>query len=276
MLALVPDEPDWDVPHRVHAAAEYLRLRGDAAGDGLAIVHENADFVREFIHRHTIQTNVVQRCWALLPLFLTVARERGGPIDLLELGCAAGLNLCWDRYGYRYRAGSWGPGGRSVLLSGEEGPPVPAELLAVEAAVRRRQGVDLRPLDVTEPDDLLLLLSFGLADSYRANVQAAAAVVRAHPPELICGDYVELLPELLADRDRSAVTVVFQTISTIYLPLEQRLRVKEVIAATPDVVFVETPTPEEHALRGRQYPLAIDGRIVGEMDNGGEWLAWQG
>ena len=274
MLALVPDEPEWDVPHRVHAAAEYLRLRGDADGDPLAIVHEHADFVRSFVHEHTIQTNVVQRCWALLPLFLTVARNAGRPLDLLELGCSAGLNLYWDRYRYRYEAGAWGAC-NSLLLAGEERGPVPADLLGAEVDVRRRRGVDLRPLDVTEPDDLLLLLSFGLGERYRQHVHAAAAVLREEPPELIRGDYVELLPELLADRDRAAVTVVFQTISTIYLPLEQRLLVKEALAAAPDVVLVETPTPEEHNLRGRQFPLAIDGRIVAEMDNGGEWLAWQ-
>jgi hypothetical protein len=70
--------------------------------------------------------------------------------------------------------------------------------------------------------------------------------------------------------------VVFQTISTIYLPLERRLRVKELLAAAPGVAFVETPTPEEHNLRGWQYPLALDGRILAETDTGATWLRWIG
>ena len=275
VLSLVPDEPDWDVPHRVLAAAEYLRLRGDADGDALAIVHEHAEFVRAFVREHTIRTNVVQRCWALLPLLLTVARTAGKPLDLLELGCSAGLNLYWDRYRYVYQAGTWGPG-CDLELIGVERSTVPAELLGVDVEVRRRRGVDLRPLDVMDPDDLRLLLSFGTGNSYRENVRAATAVLRTEPPELVRGDYVELLPDLLAQRDADAVTVVFQTLSTIYLPLERRRRLKDVLAAAHDVVFVETPTPEEHNLRGRQYPLAIDGRIVAEMDNGGDWLVWQG
>jgi hypothetical protein len=276
VLALVPDDPEWDVPHRVHAATEYLRLRGDADGDALAVVHRHADFVRSFVREHTIQTNVVQRCWALLPLFLTVARDAGKPLDLLELGCSAGLNLYWDRYRYAYEAGLWEGASNSLLLAGEERALVPGELLEVEVEVRRRRGVDVRPLDVTRRDDLLLLLSFGLGERYRRHVHEAAALLREEPPELIRGDYVELLPGLLADRDPATMTVVFQTVSTIYLPLDRRLLVKEALAAAPDVVLVETPTPEEHGLPDRQYPLAIDGRIVAEMGNGGEWLAWQG
>jgi hypothetical protein len=267
----VPDEPEWDVAHRVVAAAEYLRLRGDAGDDLLQAIHANPRFVREFVREHTIQTNIVQRCWALLPLFLTVADER--PLDLLELGCSAGLNLYLDRYGYAYENGTRAG---AFVLRGEEHAPVPASLLERGLVVRRRRGVDLRPLDVSNDDDLHLLDAFSFDDAYRSNLRRAAAVLREDPPELIRGDFVDLLPQLLADRDRDARTVVFQTISTIYLPLERRRRVKEILLSFPDVVLIETPTPEEHNLRGWQYPLAIDGRIVAEMANGGEWLRWIG
>ncbi len=55
-----------------------------------------------------MQTNEVQRSWALLPAFLTVADGR--PLDLLELGPSAGLNLLWDRYATATRTGTWGQG----------------------------------------------------------------------------------------------------------------------------------------------------------------------
>lgn len=272
--ALVPDEPEWDVPHRLLAAAEYLRLRGDAGDDPLEAIHAHPELVRAFVREHTIQTNVVQRCWALLPLYLTVARAAGRPLDVLELGCSAGLNLFWDRYGYLYAEGARAG---AFTLSGEERSPVPAALLGVEVEVRRRRGVDVRPLDVaTEDDDLLLLLSFSRDERYREHVRRATAVLREDPPELVRGDYVQLLPELLADRDRDALTVVVQTLSTIYLPVERRRRVAELVAAASDAVYVSTPTPEEHGLRGWQYPLAIDGRVVAEMSNGGDRLRWIG
>jgi hypothetical protein len=52
----------------------------------------------------------------------------------------------------------------------------------------------------------------------------STGVLQRDPPELIRGDDAELPPELLADRDRDAMPVVFQ---------------------------------KEHNLRGRRYPLTI-------------------
>ena len=104
-----------------------------------------------------MQTNEVQRAWALLPGFLTVADGR--PLDLLELGPSAGLNLVWDRYGNRYSTGSWGDGG--LELAGNDRLPPPAELLEREVEVVRRRGVDLSPVDVTTEHGARLLQASG-------------------------------------------------------------------------------------------------------------------
>ena len=48
-------------------------------------------------------------------------------------------------------------------------------------------------------------------------LRKAIEIFRREPPVLVRGDYVELLPALLAERDDSALTVVFQTASTGYL-----------------------------------------------------------
>lgn len=294
MLSLVPDEPAWDVPHRVLAAVEYLVLGGEApnyreADDPWAafrsIVVARAEWVEGFVRERTIQTNEPQRCWALLPLFLTVARAAGKPLDLLELGTSAGLNLVWDRYRYEYEAGTWGAEESPLVLRGDERTRVPAELLATTAVVRRRRGIDLAPVDATTEDGVRLLESFVTHDAYRERVRLAAQVLRDRLPELISGDYVELLPELLAERDDEALTVVFQTISTIYLPAERVERLRAAVdAAGRDgpLAWISTPTPEEHGLRGRQYPLELAlwprgrRRVFAEMANGGEWLEWLG
>ena len=45
-----------------------------------------------------VQTNDVERCRALLPGFLEVARHTGLSLQLLEIGASAGLNLRWDHF----------------------------------------------------------------------------------------------------------------------------------------------------------------------------------
>ena len=290
MLGLVPEDPSWDVPDRLVAAVEYLRLAGEVQeGDGWDAFRfalaEHGEWAATFVREQPVQTNVVQRSWALLPLFLTVAQSAPGPLDLLELGTSGGLNLVWDRYRFEFQAGSWGRSDAHLVLRGEERAPVPAELLVTDVEIRERRGIDLNPLDVTREDDLRLLLCFRPPGPRREQLLRAAAVLQQDPPELIRGDYLELLPALLSARRKDGLTVVLQTISTIYLPLEDRHRLRTMIdsaAADGPLAWISTPTPEEHGLRGVQHPLELavwpggERRLVAEMANGGEWLEWRG
>jgi hypothetical protein len=289
VLGLLPEHPDWDVPQRILAAVDYLVLAGEAhyvdADEFCAVVHDRTDWVEEFVRDRSIQTNEPQRSWALLPFFLEIARAAGKPLDLVELGPSAGFNLLWDHYHYTYRAGEWGRAGSELALAGDERRYVPADRLSVDVAVRRRLGIDLSPVDATTDDGLRLLQCFTVDEARRERVQRAAEIVRRNPPELVRADYVDALPGVLADRDASALTVVFQTISTIYLPLDRREQVRIAIdragSAAP-LAWLSTPTPEEHQLRGRQYPIELalwpggERRFVGEMSNSGDWLDWWG
>jgi hypothetical protein len=294
-LALVPADPTWDVPHRLLAAVRWLVLAGEVSDYGDApdtwhafssILRERGDWIARFVRQQPVQTNEVQRCFALLPLFLTVARAAARPVDLLELGPSAGLNLLWDRYRYRYRAGTWGLDTASLGLTGEERGPVPAALLREQVEVQRRRGIDLNPIDVMREGDVRLLFAFAsLDDDVRCRLERAVEVARAQPPELIRGDYLELLPQLLADRDDGTLTIVFQTHSTIYLPVEQRVRLRELIdkaAQAAPLAWISTPTPEEHGQSRGDYPLELallpgqERRIVARTDVRGDWLDWLG
>jgi hypothetical protein len=226
----VGSDERWDVPLRLFAAVHYLVLSGDAPDalsgrfeDFAAALAEHEDALRARIETHGVQTNEVQRCTMLLPTFLAAAAATGLPLELIELGPSAGLNLLVDRYRYRYASGSFGSADALLELTVEERDGrVPAALLERELVIRRRRGIDLAPVDATTADGCLLLRSFvwpGL-DERVARLDAAVETLRltTERPELIAGDYTEVLPALLADRPADALTVVFETFSTIYLP----------------------------------------------------------
>ena len=179
--------------------------------------------LRRRVETYGVQTNEVQRCTFLLPALLAAARETGLPLYLLELGPSAGLNLIADRYRYRYAEGDWGaPQARPELRTRDESRPVPGELLSGGLEVRRRVGVDLSPVDATSGEGYLQLRSFvwpGLDDRI-ARLDAAVETLRAlpDPPELIAGDFVRALPELLSGRPADALTVVIDTFASVFLP----------------------------------------------------------
>jgi hypothetical protein len=293
-LSLIPEEPTWDAPHRLLAGARYLVYSGEAVGfddadhpwDALhAVLERHGAWLARFVLERPVQTNEPQRSWSLLPLFLTAARAAARPLDVLELGASAGLNLLWDRYGYRYEEGGWGDARSPLQLTGEERAHVPAALLETRVEVRRRVGIDLHPVDVTSEDGMRLLRAYVLDAVYRARLVLAAEVAAAHPPELVRGDYLELLPGLLRDRADDAFTVVFQTHSTVYLADGERARLRAIVddaAADGPLAWISTPTPEEHGQHRGDYPLELaiwpgrERRIVARTNVRGDWLEWTG
>ena len=108
---------------------------------------------------------------------------------------------------------------------------MPAEVLEAQVEVRTRRGIDLNPVDVTSEHGARLLRAFiwpGRVERGQ-RLKKAIEIFRREPPVLVRGDYVELLPGLLAERDEGALTVVFQTASTGYLRPEQRADLRELL-----------------------------------------------
>ena len=241
MAAIAPGL-NWDLPLRLLGGLHYLVLGGEASWDAVdRAVDQRADFLARFVREQPVQTNEVGRARALLPGLLAVGAER---VDLLELGTAGGLLLYLDRYGY-------GPAPEIV----------------------RRRGIDTHPIDVTTDEGARLLQAFVWADQAdrMERLREAIAIVRDDPPELITGDYVELLPELLADRRDDATTVVMSAVTTVYLEND---RYAELVERLRDVLWLSLEGP-----RGdREYDgarLELNGRVLAEhVDFHGASMQW--
>jgi hypothetical protein len=278
---IVGTDPTWDQPLRLLAGLHYLVLAGEATWDDP--LEQHREFLTEFVRTQGVQTNEVQRSWLLLPMFLRVAQRTGAEVfDLIELGPSAGLNLVWDRYRYLYEAGEWGPDNSPLTLSAQEKKPVPADLLALTPRVRSRIGIDSNPIDVTTDENARLLKSFVWAgqDDRLERLDRAIEALRTDPPELIRGDYVQELPDVLAARARDVLTVVFSTASLGYVDDAGNARVREVLEKTGssgDMVFVSSGkgrTGELHwGMRIVYYPGG-EREFAGEADYHGAWLDW--
>ena len=253
-------------------------LAGRASWDDVGTaLDRHAEFLARWSAEQEVQTNEVQRAWALLPGFLTVADGR--PFDLLELGPSAGLNLLWDRYRYVYSTGVWGES--ELELAGDDRVPPPAPLFDQRVEVARRRGIDQSPVDATSEHGARLLQSFVWADQIGRleRLRRAIDVVREDPPELMRGDYVDSLPDLLADRIDGTQLVVFQTASTMYLNegAMGRLRVAlhEAALAEP-LTYLGTargPDDDGFALDVERWPSGKRERLA-VFDFHGDWLDW--
>ena len=247
-----------------------------------AALREHSGFIRRFLRDQPVQTNEVGRCWALLPAFLLAASRGFGVVDCIELGPSGGLNLCWDRYRYEYASRSWGEETSPVVLRGEWKGPFQEELVASGLRVRRRVGIDKAPVDVTTEEGALLLQAFLWADQPErlARMRAAIGVLRDDPPELIAGDYVEVLPGLLERIRGDALTIVFSSASTQYVDDAAFARLEGAIEAAgrrAPLAWVAMEPP-----RGTQYPFFLelrewpsgDARRLAAVHYHGAWVEW--
>ncbi len=192
-----------------------------------------ADHVEELHEALTIapQTNEVGRSGALLAgLFEAVRRSGRHRVRLLEPGASAGLNLLVDKF--RFEQSGWrvGPAGSPVVLSNMfENPPQPQEFEIVE-----RRGCDLSPVDAASPDGELRLRSFVWPfhlDRHERLVHACA-LARRHPVQVDAAPAGEWLENQLATPvPDDTVTVVWQSITRMYWPVEESARVDAAVSA---------------------------------------------
>ena len=237
---------------------------------------ENWPVIEEQLRSRATQTNEPGRCAVLLPVLAALPQ----PLALLDVGAAAGLCLYPDRYGYLYgdqRIGAGAP----ILECAASGMTLPARL----PEVVWRAGLDLNPLDVTDPADLMWLdaLIWPEHTHRRARLRAAAAHVAGDPPLLVRGDLVDDLPALAAQAPAAATLVVFHTSVLYQVPPPRREAFVTAVRALPghwianeppDVLtFPGLPAPPDEAL---QNVLSVDGTPLAWNRSHGQAITWFG
>jgi len=188
-----------------------VRLLGGPVDDPVAFrdfVLANWPSIDATMRSRATQTNEPGRCAVLLPILASLPQ----PLALLEVGASAGLCLYPDQYAYRYGSHRIGGGGLLLesTLTGIEPPSALPEVVW-------RAGIDLNPLDVTDPADVAWLDALIWPDQThrRDRLRQAASIAAADPPLLVRGDLVEALPALAAQAPAGATLVVFHT-SVLY------------------------------------------------------------
>lgn len=258
---------------------------------------------RDFVAAHRAQidplvaarvtnTNEVRRSSYLRAGYAEIARLTGRALHIVELGPSAGLNLNWDRYGYRYvhadgRVLEGGPASRLVIESewrGEVPPPVPASPPLVAA----RAGLELNPVDPASPEDrrwLVALLWPGQPERI-ARMEAALAIAADHPPPIRACDALADLPGELAQVAPESAAVVSHSMVTYQWSEAMWARLEEILlaaSATRPVyrlfqdTIARTGDATRYTLRLRIYDKAVmSERLLAEVHHHGAWIRWLG
>lgn len=271
--------PPRSVPSlRLMAALHHLALSGRAPFE-LSVVEEHFDEVHERVRR-TVQTNDVGRSAVLYAALLWLTERHSKPIRLLELGASAGLNLLADRYCYVIGGVELGDPSSPVRLvePWERPPQIDVERAAGRLRVVERGGCDLAPLDPTDPDDRLTLLSYIWPDEPERmqRTRAALELARRSPAPVERADARSWLRGV-GSGPPGALTVVWQSVFRQYLPPGEW---EALDAAHPggDTVWVRMEPGEDHIDRMEIELVHEPGgapRLLGTCGDHGAPVVWQ-
>jgi hypothetical protein len=234
------------------------------------------------LRERLVQTNEVRRCSYLYPAFLTLARlHPGRPLALFEIGAAAGFNLQWDRYHYRYQDGIDRADPSSRLL-------IEAQLLGASAPdwsgplpeVASRTGIDLHPLHAGNPEHVAWLraLIWPEHQDRRRLLEAAIEVTTRNPPLLIEGDAVDLLPGLLDAVPAGHLPCVYHTHVANQIPparLELLLQRLDQQGRRRDLVHLYNNIGLGLRLRSWRDAESQE-QLLAEIDGHGRTFTWRG
>jgi len=279
MLSQLP--PAKRQPNLLFAAARHVA--GTPAGYPQfrqSVLDNRHAVIATMLARRT-QTNEPARCAAVYPLLASLPQ----PLALLEVGASAGLCLMPDRYCYDYDGSIAGAVDSPLRLRCHvEGDTHRAEPGAV--TVVWRAGIDLNPLDVTDPDDVRWLRTLVWPEQHDRlqRLDTAIAVAQADPPRVVRGDLNARLGEVAALAPSYATLVVVDTAVLWYVSHADRARFvdqveqlhghwisQEGLGVLPNIDARLRQQPPEHTTT---YVVALDQHPAAFSAVHGGWLRW--
>lgn len=265
-------------------AALYTTRSGDFDGPiGDALSRESAA-IASWMQRQP-QTNEVGRAAAIVAALTTAQGTEDLPIELLEIGSSAGLNLNLGRYGYDLGGVALGDPDSTVRIAPSwTGPAIRAARLDIVAA----RGVDLDPLDPADEATRDRLLAYVWADQpERAErLTRALAIARLNPPRVDRQDAPSWLADRLAEpQDDGVCRVVFHSMVLQYLTAQERASVRKTIEAAGAgatarrplvcIGYEWNPARTSVRLQMTRWPDGVP-RDLASCHAYGAWIDWSG
>lgn len=292
------------MPNLLFGAVHYLLLRG--ATDKLSSFYpslspdprpaaEAYPYFREFCLKYEhdirvllssrlVQTNEVARCSYLLPAFAFISDENpGSPLSIVDIGASAGLHLLWNRYYYEYSTIAVGDESSSLRLKaevrGSNPPPIPNAFPSVAFQI----GLDLNPIDVTDPDSALWLRALVWPEHQHraAQLKSAIDLAIANPPSMIAGDALKALPAILNRAPSDSTLCIFHAHTINQFSQDERAQFNSLLdelSKERDIYLLsaEMLTRQDYAtlelasIRGGIKST----RKLANVDAHGSWLQW--
>ena len=243
------------------------------------------DELARLIESRVTNTNEVGRTAVLHPGFRAVAAEAGAPLNLIEIGPSAGLNMIWDRYGVRYSrdgavAASIAPDAPLVIDANLRGARLPPTGPAPQIAARI--GLELNPNDLADPEnrDWLRALVWPEHTARLKRLEAAMALLAETPPDIRHGDALAGLLPTIRTIPESQPVCVYHTITVYQFSRAMRQTLDDLMTVAGlrrpvwRLGFEMEPDRRYCLTLSRHHDGTVERRRLAEAHPHGVWLDW--
>jgi len=272
----------------------YPSLVGTAAADPGKAGPVLLDFCRTYhdeletlIRTRLVQTNVVKRAVGLLVALWAVRRRCQQPVHLIEVGASAGIHLHFDRYRYVIGGRVFGQRDAKITVETQWRGKHPPPHLDDRPLIGSRIGIDLNPVDMTDPRERLWLRALVWPENqHEADLLSAALEsVASDPPTIVAGDAIDVCPTVSRRLPPGEPRVVFHAATRMHVPTERRAAFDEAIDAVGEDgplyhVWQEPPSaPHSGTASDPRGVLALHGPgddqpvALVQVDGHLEWIA---
>jgi hypothetical protein len=238
------------------------------------------DEIVSILKNKLVQTNEIRRCAYLYPIFSLIYSKAEKPLSLIEIGTSAGLQLLWDKYSYSYGTNEiYGDKNSSVHISSEiRGENAPS-FLPKCPPVESKSGLDLHICDLRNSEDYLWLKSLIWTEHQERLelFESAARCFKENPVELLEGDGVALLTDVVETIPKDTSICIFHTHVANQIPEDIKYELLEKvkkIGSKRDVFHLYNNMWD----RKLHLDYFIDGveynQTIGETDGHGRWFEW--
>lgn len=249
---------------------------------------EHSTAIKTIMGSRIVQTNALNRTAYLMPIFSALF-PAGEPINLIDIGASAGLNLHLDNYKYHYN-GEYRIGTGPVHIETEirTGQLPPFQQMV---KINRKIGIDQNPLDVKEVDNAHWLKALIWADQRERFNRIAAAVSLAQQSdlELIKAKNITDFRDVILAQDTKTPLVVYHTHVLYQFTPEERMAFREMLdqvgkqrdlyylAVEHQLVFHKAYERNNVLIERTAYKKGKkSSTLVGITDGHANWVEWLG
>ncbi|MBI5372829.1 MAG: DUF2332 domain-containing protein [Sphingobacteriales bacterium] len=294
------------VPNIFLAAVHYLLLKNP--GNGLAAYYpsigkkqvpeipfplfrsfclDNEAVIREIILTRIVQTNVINRCAYLLPVFSKIITEENRPATIIDIGTSAGLTLNFDKYEYWYNNQKVYGDSKVIIKSKITGSTIPA-LFPITQPIQKI-GIDQNIIDPADTDQIIWLKALIWPDQAERFI-AMEEALKTEELKKIEFFRAETIPDfeaVILNADKAHTLIIYATHVLYQFPQTQKEAfdaMLERVGQSRDFYFLSVEGTESLLQRYQTREIVIEltqfrdkkksQTLLAETNGHGNWIKW--